>query len=447
MLLALQTDAKGRTSMIQKSASMKSVPFLTEDRTRSIHREFGTPVFVYDQRVLTHQARSVLSFPNAFGLTARYAVKACPTSAVIKVLADAGLHMDASSGHEVERSLGAGVSPERIQLTAQQVPDNLKELVTRGVLFNACSIAQIHAFGALFPGCQLSIRVNPGLGSGHNNRTNVGGPSASFGIWHEHLDEALAAGRKHGLKFTRLHTHIGSGSDPKVWQRVALMSLDTCSRLRDVTVLNLGGGYKTGRVKSEETTDLQKIGLPIVEAFRSFEAKHGRRLHLEVEPGTYLVANSCALIATVIDVVDTGRRGFKFLKVDTGMTEILRPSLYGAQHPIEVVPGTTRGRRRAKYVVVGHCCESGDVLTPAPGSPEGLQPRLLPETRIGDLMVFGGTGAYCSSMAAKNYNSFPEAAEVMISGNGSVELIRKRQTLDQLLQNEVTPSFLKRRAK
>ena len=225
------------------------------------------------------------------------------------------------------------------------------------------------------------------------------------------------------------------------------MSLDTCSRLRDVTVLNLGGGYKIGRVKGEETTDLQKIGLPIMKAFRSFEAKHGRRLHLEVEPGTYLVANSCALIATVIDVVDTGRRGYKFLKVDTGMTEILRPSMYGAQHPIEVVRGATRGRSQAKYVVVGHCCESGDVLTPAPGSPEGLQPRLLPETRIGDLVVFGGAGAYCSSMAAKNYNSFPEAAEVMISRNGSVELIRKRQTLDQILQNEVMPAFLKGRAK
>jgi diaminopimelate decarboxylase len=129
------------------------------------------------------------------------------------------------------------------------------------------------------------------------------------------------------------------------------------------------------------------------------------------------------------------------------MTEILRPSMYGAQHPLVVVPAATRGRRHAKYVIVGHCCESGDVLTPAPGSPEAVQPRLLPETRIGDLVVLGGAGAYCSSMAAKNYNSFPEAAEVMISENGSAELIRKRQSLDQITQNEVMPSFLKGRAK
>jgi diaminopimelate decarboxylase len=444
----MQVDMRDGKSMMRKTTSMKLIPFLTQNKARSIQREFGTPVFVYDQRTLERQARLVLGFPNAFGLTARYAMKACPTSAVIRVLVNAGLHIDASSGDEVERALRAGVSPELIQLTAQQLPDNLKELVKRGVLFNACSIAQIHAFGALFPGRELSLRVNPGLGSGHNNRTNVGGPAASFGIWHEHLDEALAVGRRYGLKFTRLHTHIGSGSDPKVWQRVALLSLKTCSRLPDVTVLNLGGGYKVGRVKGEATADLQKIGRPVAEAFRAFAAKNGRRLRLEVEPGTYLVANACALLATVMDVVDTGRRGYKFLKVDSGMTEILRPSMYGEQHPIEVVPAATTGKRRpTKYVVVGHCCESGDVLTPVPGKPEGLQSRLLPEARIGDLIVLGGAGAYCASMAAKNYNSFPEAAEVMISKSGLVELIRKRQTLGQLMQNELTPSFLKGRAK
>ncbi len=421
---------------------MDSIPFLTEDQVRSIQKEHGTPVFVYDQKTLEEQARLVLEFPNAFGLTARYAMKACPTGAVLRVLTNAGLHIDASSGYEVERALRAGIAPERIQLTAQQVPDNLKALIEKGILFNACSIAQIHLFGNLFPERELSIRVNPGLGSGHSNRTNVGGPSASFGIWHEHLDEALAAGHKYNLKFTRLHTHVGSGSDPKVWQRVALMSLENCERFPDATVLNLGGGYKIGRVDGEATADLQKIGHPVAEAFRSFAKKHGRKLHLEIEPGTYLTANAGALITLAIDVVDTGRKGYRFIKVDSGMTEILRPSLYGAQHPIEVVTASPEERDRHDYVVVGHCCESGDVLTPAPGNPEELKTRKLLETRIGDLVVIGGAGAYCSSMSSKNYNSFPEASEVMICRDGKVELIRRRQTIEQVVQNEVMPSFL-----
>ncbi len=422
---------------------MNTASFLTEAKARSIQQEFGTPVFVYDQTALEDQARRVLGFPNAFGLTARYAMKACPTRAVLKVLVDAGLHLDASSGYEVDRALSAGVSPGLIQLTAQQIPENLGELIEKGVLFNACSIEQIHAFGRRCPGRSLSIRINPGLGSGHSNRTNVGGPSASFGIWHEYLNEVLAVGSKYGLKFTRLHTHIGSGSDPKVWERVALMSLELCLRFPDVTTLNLGGGYKIDRMTGEETTDLVQIGLPVVEAFQAFAVKEGRRLHLEVEPGTYLVANAGALIATVIDVTDTGREGYRFIKMDAGMTEILRSSMYGAEHPIQIVPTTQGERTQEEYIIVGHCCESSDVLTLAPGNPEALLPRLLTDARPGDLVVLGGAGAYCSSMSAKNYNSFPEAAEVMISKDGSVELIRNRQRLDQIVQNEVMPSFLR----
>lgn len=444
LVLALASRANSNTVgyLVQKGANMGRISFLAADRVRSIEREFGTPVFVYDQETLERQACLVLGFPNAFGLTVRYAMKACSTRAVLKVLVDAGLHIDASSGYEVERALHAGIPPGLIQLTGQQAPENLRALVQAGVLFNACSIAQIHAFGKLFPGRELSIRVNPGLGSGKNNLTSVGGPSASFGIWHEHLGEALAVGQTCGLRFTRLHTHIGSGSDPRIWQRVACMALEICSGLPDVTLLNLGGGYRVGRVTGEETTDLQEIGRPIAEAFQSFQVAHGRKLHLEVEPGTYLLANACGLIARVIDVVDTGTNGRRFIKLDAGMTEMLRPSMYGAQHPIEIVQASTAGRDHLEYVVVGHCCESSDVLTPAPGNAEGLQPRLLPETRIGDLVVVGGAGAYCSSMAAKNYNSFPEASEVLISRNGTVGLIRARQSLGQIMQNEVMPSFL-----
>jgi diaminopimelate decarboxylase len=124
------------------------------------------------------------------------------------------------------------------------------------------------------------------------------------------------------------------------------------------------------------------------------------------------------------------------------MTEVLRPSLYGAQHPIVVVPAQPEERGLQEYLVAGHCCESGDVLTPEPGNSEGLQPRLLTEARIGDAVVIGGSGAYCAGMSAKNYNSFPEAAEVLLDRQGQAHLIRRRQTLDQVVANEVVPQFL-----
>jgi diaminopimelate decarboxylase len=123
------------------------------------------------------------------------------------------------------------------------------------------------------------------------------------------------------------------------------------------------------------------------------------------------------------------------------MTEILRPSLYGSQHNFVVVAAPENPRKKLplqKYLVVGHCCESGDLLTPAPGAPDTLAPRSLAPAAIGDLLVIEGAGAYCSAMSAKNYNSFPEAPEVLLQQDSSLRLIRQRQSLDQILQNEMS---------
>ena len=421
---------------------MEKLAFLDESDVWEIKRRFGTPVFVYDQRTLEAQAGQMLEFPNAYGLTARYAMKALPTAAVLRILTRAGLHIDASSGFEAERAIRAGVPPAHIQITAQELPANLEDLIGRGVRFNACSLLQLCAFGERYPGGEVSIRVNPGLGSGHSNRTNVGGPAASFGIWHEHLDRVEEIRREYDLKIAGMHTHIGSGGDPAVWMRCAHLSLGIAARLPRVQTLSLGGGFKVGRMAGEPSADLQEIGAHIVEAFWAFDRRYGRKLKLEVEPGTYLVANAGALICTAIDIVDTGGDGYTFIKTDTGMTEVLRPSLYGAQHPIVVVPPASEKRRTGEYLVVGHCCESGDVLTPEPDNPEGLKPRLLREAKVGDALVIGGAGAYCSAMSSRNYNSFPEAAEVLLADDGSLHLIRKRQSLDQIVSNEIVPDSL-----
>ena len=416
---------------------MERLSFLTPEQVRRIQREFGTPVYVYDQATLEAQARTLLAVPAPYGLTARFAMKALPSAAVVKTFVALGLHVDASSEYEVERALRYGVPPEKIQITAQEAPTNLQDLVARGVLFNACSLNQLRTFGKVAPEQHVSIRVNPGLGSGHSNRTNTGGPSSSFGIWHEHLDDVLAIVAQYGLKLSRMHTHIGSGTDPEMWNHCAKMSLAVAERLSTVQTLSLGGGFKVGRMLNEKSADLQHIGKLIREDLEDFQARTGRALHLELEPGTFLVANAGAIVCTIRDIVDTGADGHTFIKIDSGMTEVIRPSMYGAQHPIVVVPATDEPRATKQYLVVGHCCESGDILTPEPGNPEGLNPRTLTEAQVGDALVIGGSGAYCAGMSSKNYNSFPEAPEVMLDTEGNLHLIRRRQVLDQILANEV----------
>jgi diaminopimelate decarboxylase len=426
-----------RIVMNPNEDTMTAPNFLTPDQARALQAEFGTPLYVYDEQSLRAQAQALLAFPHPYGYTARYAMKACPNSTILRILHEEGLHIDASSAYEAQRAMAAGIPANHIQLTAQQLPHNLEELISSGVLFNACSLHQLSEYGRQFPGSEVCVRINPGLGSGHNNRTNTGGPSSSFGIWHEHLGDIQYIATEHDLRITRMHTHIGSGSDPAMWDRCARLALAVVAKLPDVQTLSLGGGFKVLRMADEQSTDLQQVGQKICAELEAFATDHDRQLHLELEPGTFLVANAGAIIATVMDVIDTGAEGYNFIKIDSGMTELLRPSMYGAQHPIALVPAKDGERPTADYLIAGHCCESGDLLTPEPGNPEGLAPRTLPQAHIGDALVIDGAGAYGASMSSKNYNSFPEAPEILMQTKGTPKLIRQRQTLDQLLANEI----------
>jgi diaminopimelate decarboxylase len=334
----------------------------------------------------------------------------------------------------VERALRAGFAPDQIQLSSQMPSKQLAEHVRRGVLLNACSLHQLEAIGRVAPGHVVAVRMNPGLGSGSTKRTNTGGPSSSFGIWHEYLGDVRAIAARYRLSIRTLHTHIGSGTDPEVWRSVTRMTLDLAAQFPDVRTVNLGGGFKVGRMPEEPSVDMGDVAAHVQRELLAFRDRHGRSLHLEIEPGTYLVANAGAVVATCIDVVDTGKDGYLFAKLDTGMTEVTRPSLYGAQHPIDVL---ATGREPAEVVFVGPCCESGDILTPAPGDPEGLSPRWVPRPQVGDLVIVGGAGAYCAAMSTINYNSYPQAPEAMLDPDGTLRLIRRRQALDQILANEV----------
>lgn len=415
--------------------------FLTPAQAFAVKDEFGTPTYVYDERLLSEAAAKATSFPNAFGLTARFAMKAAPNRAILKLFDAAGMYVDASSGFEVRRARAAGVAAHKISLSTQELPDDFPAILDSGATINACSLSQLRRIGEARPGCKVGLRFNPGLGSGGTGKTNVGGPSSSFGIWHEQADECSEIVAKHGLQVIKVHTHIGSGSDPAIWQKVALMSLALVRKFPSVTILNLGGGYKVARMKTEKGTDLQVVGAPVKDAFVEFAKETGRKLHLEIEPGTFMVANACSLVTTVQDIVSTTKNcaeGNTFIKTDSGMTENCRPSLYGAQHPIVVVPrDAARAAQPAKdYVIVGHCCESGDLLSPAPSDPEALSSRKLCQAEVGDVCVIESSGAYCSSMSTTNYNSFPQAPEVMLGVDGQLHCIRVKQPVEQIWANE-----------
>lgn len=385
--------------------------FLSHSQATKLATQNGTPLFVYSRAKLIEQAKLIRKVPAPYGLTVRYAMKANPLPEILQILQEEGIKIDASSGYEAEAALKAGFKPGDILITSQQLPKNLSELIKKGVHFNATSLRQLEAYGKIAPRSAVSVRLNPGIGSGHSTKTTTGGLGSSFGIWHEYIPRVQEIAKRYELTIKRVHTHIGSGTDPTVWQAAAKTTLEHLKQFPDATIINLGGGFKVARMDDETGTDVLAIGQVIADELKAFQETTGRQLYLELEPGTFLAANAGILLSRVEDLVDTGKEGYNFLKLDTGMNDILRPSLYGAEHPIAVLSDS---KQTEEYVVVGHNCESGDLLTPAPGEPETLGPRKLNKAAVGDLVLIGGVGAYCASMAAHGYNSYPLTQEVVI---------------------------------
>ncbi len=415
---------------------METLKFLTREQIDTIKQNYVLPVYVYSEKILKEKARDCLNFPHAFGLTVRYAMKANSNVNILKLFDKMWIHIDASSSFEVYRAMeNANIDPKKIQLTTQEIRYELWPLMKLGIHYNATSIYQLEEYGKKYPNTNLSIRINPGKWSWWTKRTSTWWVTSSFWIRYEYVDQVHEIVKKYSLVIEKIHIHIGSGSDPKVWKEIAQQSLSFVEQFPDVTTVNLGGGFKVARMQDEKATDLQDIGAEVKTAFQQFFEKTGRKLHLEIEPGSYLVANAGAIVGCIEDIVDTGNQWNHFIKADIGMPDILRPTLYGAQHPIIVVNDQTATQ---EYVVVGPCCESWDILTPAPGNSEEICPRLLNKAEIADILVVEWTGAYCASMSARNYNSYPVIAEILVREDWSLVTIRNAEQLSDIWKNEIS---------
>lgn len=371
-----------------------------------------SPRFEYSRAAIKERIALLKGLQSPFGLTIRYAIKANPHPEIIKMMSEAGIHFDASSSYEVANLLAQGIPGNHISLSSQQSPHNLEKLLDAGVNFVATSLKQLNGFlqCANRPST-VAVRINPDVGHGHNNRTNTGGKNSSFGIWHEYINQILELTAQVNVTIDRVHIHVGSGADPSVWGDVMDQSLAIVGKIPQVATLDIGGGFKIHRYGDEKEADMEKIVATFNEKLTAFQEKTGREIGLEIEPGTYFIAHAGTLVAQVDDIVDTGSNGYTFLRLNTGMNDFLRTTLYGAQHKVEVINNASTTK---EYIIVGHNCESGDILTTVAGQPEEIAPRLLNEAKIGDEVRIYDAGAYCASMRAIGYNSFPAAEEIMV---------------------------------
>lgn len=386
--------------------------WLSNGQASKLAAEHGTPLFVYSKKMLQERAQELLDLRMPFGLTVRYATKTNSYPEIVRLLHAAGLHFDASSSYEAAKLLEEGIPGDKISLSTQQSAHNLPELLGAGVHYVATSMHQLELFAAAAkPGARVALRVNPPVGYGLNNRLTTAGRNSSFGLWHEYLEKALELAQAKGVTIDRVHIHVGTGAEPSAWAHVMEMALDIARRMPDVTMLDIGGGYKIAYVSSEHETNMRQVGEVFAKQLREFAEATGRKLKLEIEPGRWLVAHAGILLSMIDDIVDTGKDGHTFLRLDTGMNDIIRPAMYGAQHGIEILNDAVE---QTMYIVVGHNCETGDILTTAPGNPERIVPRRMNKAKIGNLVAIADAGAYCASFSTKGYNAFPSAKEAFV---------------------------------
>jgi diaminopimelate decarboxylase len=398
-------------------------------------RKFGTPLFVYDAAKMVERLRDFEAFDHV-----RYAQKACSNLAVLDLVRRHGGLVDTVSAWEVRRALAAGYSasgsPPPIVYTADIFDaESLDLVIEKNIHVNCGSPDMIDQYGSRAPGREITLRINPGFGHGHSRKTNTGGDTSKHGIWHDQLHDCLVNSDNYGLSVTGLHMHIGSGTDLEHLSRVcAAMERAALEAGRNVRSISAGGGLPIPYRDGQSYVDLDAYYHLWDETRKRLEGEFGHPVSLEIEPGRYVVAESGYLLAEIRAVKRQADN--LFYLVDAGFNNLARPILYGAYHPMSIVPADgDENRPEVDVVVGGPLCESGDIFTQEEGG--YVATRRLPLAAVGDLLVIECAGAYGSVMSS-NYNSKPLAAEVLVQ-NAQAQLVRRRQTFEELVAGEVIP--------
>ncbi|HDR2654172.1 MULTISPECIES: diaminopimelate decarboxylase [Enterobacter] len=408
---------------------------LNADNLLRLPAEFGCPVWVYDAQIVREKIAALHQFD-----VVRFAQKACSNIHILRLMREQGVKVDSVSLGEIERALAAGYDPkadsDAIVFTADVIDDaTLARVHELQIPVNAGSVDMLDQLGQVSPGHRVWLRVNPGFGHGHSQKTNTGGENSKHGIWYADMPAALEVLQRYGLKLVGIHMHIGSGVDYGHLEQVCgAMVRQVVDFGQDLEAISAGGGLSIPYREGEEAIDTDHY-YGLWSAARDQIAAHlGHSVKLEIEPGRFLVAEAGVLVSQVRSVKEMGSR--HFVLIDAGFNDLMRPSMYGSYHHITALAADGRDLTQAprvETVVAGPLCESGDVFTQQEGGK--VETRALPEVKPGDYLVLHDTGAYGASMSS-NYNSRPLLPEVLFD-NGKARLIRRRQTIQELLALEL----------
>jgi len=391
--------------------------------------KFGTPLYVYDAIEMEKQIADFRAAFSVDDLHIHYACKALTNINILRLMKKWGTGLDTVSMEEIKIGLLAGFKPSEIMFTPNMVGfEEIAEAVELGVHINIDNLPFLLRFGQVFPETQVCIRLNPHILDGGNLNISVGHTHSKFGISFEQLPEIKTILKNTGLKVEGLHIHVGSDvKDAASFVKMADLLFEAAFDFPDLTFLDLGGGFKIRYKPEDKKADLSELGQLLSASFNHFCEKYGRKLSLIFEPGKYLVSEAGYFFVQVNVIKKTPF--VLFAGVDSGFNHLIRPMFYDAYH--HITNCSNPDGIRLTYDIVGNICETDTFA----------KNRDLPEIKEGDILCFHNAGAYGYTMAS-NYNSRPRPSEALFV-DGGLHLIRKRETLEEILQTQIELSFLK----
>ncbi|MFH0827283.1 MAG: diaminopimelate decarboxylase [Candidatus Omnitrophota bacterium] len=401
-------------------------------KVENLAKRFGTPLYVYSYHTLIDHFFKLKDAFKAIDPLICFSVKSNSNLAILKALVDKGAGLDVVSGGELTRAHRVGCPSERIVYASVGKTDReIEEAIRRRILFfNVESVAELENINRIARRLnsitQVAIRINPDVEPKTHKYITTGKLTNKFGIDFRSAYQILMVRRAlTHVKISGLHIHIGSQiteSAPFVAAITKMVTFIQGLEKKGIRLefLNIGGGL--GIVYNKEApqtavTFARKVA-PLLKK---------TRLKIILEPGRFIVGNAGILVARVLYLKSGPRK--KFVIVDAGMNDLIRPSLYDAYH--QILPLRKRPGAQEKVDVVGPICESGDFFA---------KERRLPRVKNGDYLAVMSAGAYGFSMAS-NYNSRRRPQEILIVKNEPF-IIRKRESEGDLVRNEVIPSFL-----
>lgn len=407
---------------------------MLENQLLQIAQDFGSPVYVYDAEKIEYQYKRLTNaFKNVKHLKINYAVKALSNISILKLFNSLGSGIDTVSIQEVQLGLAAGFTPEQIIFTPNGVSlSEIEEAAKLGVKINIDNLSILEQFGTKHPKTPVCIRINPHVMAGGNANISVGHIDSKFGISIHQIPHILRIVENTKMTINGIHMHTGSDIlDIEVFLYASEILFQTAKQFKNLDFIDFGSGFKVPYKLGDIETNIEELGEKLTAKFNSFCKEYGKDLTLAFEPGKFLVSESGNFLTKVNAIKQT--TSTVFAQVDSGFNHLIRPMFYGSHHDIINITNL-QGRERF-YTVVGYICETDTF-----GSN-----RRINEINEGDVLCFKNAGAYCYSMAS-NYNSRFRPAEVLWYNN-EAHLIRKRETFDDIINNQIEVTFSTKKEK